>query len=58
MRAPNGNNITVLVNATPISDPIGDVESFIVTLQDMTLIDELHTGYSGDTNHLPFDIRS
>ncbi len=41
MRAPNGNNITVLVNATPISGPIGDVESFIVTLQDMTPIEEL-----------------
>ena len=41
MRAPNGRHIAVLVNATPLGDSDGEVESFIVTLQDMTPLEEL-----------------
>ena len=41
MRAPNGRHTTVLVNATPLGDSDGEVESFIVTLQDMTPLEEL-----------------
>ena len=41
MRAPNGQEITALVNATPICDAGGKVESFIVTIQDMAPLEEL-----------------
>ena len=38
---PGGRSITTLINATPILSEEGDVESFVVTLQDMTPLDEL-----------------
>ena len=41
MRAPDGRSITVLVNATSIHGEDGEVESFIVTLQDMKPLEEL-----------------
>ena len=40
MRAPDGRSITVLVNATPIHTEEGEVESLVVTLQDMTSMEE------------------
>ena len=37
MRVPNGRSVTVLLNATPIrSEENGEVESVVMTLQDMT----------------------
>ena len=36
----DGRSVTVLVNATPIRDEGGDIESFMVTLQDLTHLEE------------------
>ncbi len=41
MQVPDGRRVTVLVNATPIRSGDGGVESFVVTLQDMTDVEEL-----------------
>ena len=41
MRVPSGRSVSALLNATPIRSEGGDVESFVVTLQDMTPLEEL-----------------
>ncbi len=41
MQVPDGRSVTTLVNATPIRSQDGEVESFVVTLQDMTSLEEL-----------------
>ena len=41
LKAPDGRSVTTLVNATPIRSQDGEVESFIVTLQDLTSLEEL-----------------
>ena len=41
MRAPDGGSVTALLNATPIRREDGEVESFVITLQDMTPVEEL-----------------
>ena len=41
MEAPGGRSVTVLVNATPVRTEEGRVASFVVTLQDMTAVEEL-----------------
>ena len=41
MQIPDGRSVTTLVNATPIRSQDGEVESFVVTLQDMTPLEEL-----------------
>ena len=41
MRAPNGTSVTAILNATPIRLEDGEIESFVVTLQDMTPMEEL-----------------
>ena len=38
---PDGRSVTVLLNATPIMSEEGELESFVVTLQDMTALDDL-----------------
>ena len=38
---PDGRSVTVLLNATPIRTEEGDVESFVVTMQDMTPLQDL-----------------
>ena len=38
---PDGRSVTILVNATPILSEEGEVESFVITLQDMTPMEEL-----------------
>ncbi len=38
---PGGGSVTTLINATPILSEEGDVESFVVTLQDMTPMEDL-----------------
>ena len=38
---PDGRSVTVLLNATPILSEDGGVESVVVTLQDMTAVEEL-----------------
>ena len=38
---PDGRNVSVLLNATPIRSEEGQVESVVVTLQDMTALEEL-----------------
>ena len=39
--APDGRSVTALVNATPIFSEEGEVESVVVTLQDMTPLEDL-----------------
>ena len=41
LEAPGGRSVTVLLNATPIRSEEGNVESFVVTLQDLTPLEEL-----------------
>ena len=41
IRVPDGRSVTTLMNATPIRSPEGEVESFVITLQDMTPLEEL-----------------
>ncbi len=41
MRVPDGRSVSVLVNATPIRNEDGDVESFVVTLQDIAPLEDL-----------------
>ena len=41
MEAPDGRSISVLINATPIRTDDGEVESVIVTLQDMAPLQEM-----------------
>jgi len=41
LRVPDGRRIAVLVNATPIRSEAGEVRSFVVTLQDLTPLEEL-----------------
>ena len=38
---PDGRSVTALLNATPIHSEGGVIESFVVTMQDMTHLDEL-----------------
>ncbi len=40
MRVPDGRSVTVLLNATPILSDEGRVESVVVTMQDMTDVEE------------------
>ena len=40
-QVPDGRKMTVLVNATPIRSEVGDVESYVITLQDMKPLEEL-----------------
>ena len=40
-RVPDGRTVTALINATPIRSEEGEVETFVVTLQDMTAMEEL-----------------
>ena len=41
LKAPDGRSVTTLVNATPIPAEEGEVESVVVTLQDMTPLEDL-----------------
>ena len=41
LQAPDGRSVTTLINATPIFLEEGEVESVVVTLQDMTPMEEL-----------------
>ena len=40
LRVPDGRSVSVLLNATPIRSQEGTVESFVVTLQDLTPLEE------------------
>ena len=41
IQVPDGRSVTTLVNATPIRSEAGEIESVVVTLQDMTPLEEL-----------------
>ena len=41
LQVPDGRSVTILVNATPMRSQEGEVESVIVTVQDMTSLEEL-----------------
>ena len=38
---PNGRSVKMLINATPIPAEAGDVESLVVTMQDLAPLEEL-----------------
>ena len=40
LRVPDGRSVSVLLNATPIRSQDGGVESFVVTMQDLTPLEE------------------
>ena len=41
LAVPDGRSVSVLLNATPIRSEAGDVESVVVTMQDMTQLEEM-----------------
>lgn len=41
LTVPDGRSVTTLVNATPIRSEDGEIESFVVTIQDMTPVEDL-----------------
>ena len=41
LRTPDGRSVTALVNATPIRSEDGEIESVVVTVQDMTPLEDL-----------------
>ncbi len=57
LQAPNGQSVTTLINATPIfseEGEEGEVESVVVTMQDMTPLEELErlrAGFLGMVSH-------
>ena len=54
LSVPNGNSVSVLLNATPIRDAEGEIESFVVTMQDMTPLEEperLRAEFLGMVSH-------
>ena len=54
MQAPDGRSVTALVNATPILSEQGEVETLIVTIQDMTPLEEqerLRVEFMGMVSH-------
>ena len=42
LRVPDGRSVTVLINATPICLEEGTIESLVVTMQDLTSLEELN----------------
>ena len=40
LQAPDGRSVRVLLNATPIHSEQGEIESFVITLQDLTPLEE------------------
>ncbi len=54
LQVPDGRSVTTLVNATPIRSEGGEAESVVVTLQDMTPLEELErmrTEFLGMVSH-------
>ena len=54
LQVPDGRSVTTLINATPIRSEEGEVEKVIVTLQDMTPLEELErlrAGFLGMVSH-------
>ena len=54
LKSPEGHSVAALMNATPIHSENGEVESFIITLQDMTPLEELEqlrTEFLGMVGH-------
>ena len=54
MQVPDGRSVSALLNATPIHSDDGEVESVVVTLQDMTALEEMErmrTEFLGVISH-------
>ena len=41
LQVPDGRSVTVLINATPIRSEDGEIETLVVTMQDMTPLEEI-----------------
>ena len=54
LRVPDGRSVRVLLNATPIQSEEGVLTSFVVTLQDLTSLEEAVSRFlAGGGNHPP-----
>ena len=54
LAVPDGRKVTTLINATPIQSSTGEVESVVVTMQDMTSLEEqerLRAEFMGMVSH-------
>ena len=51
LQVPDGRSVTVMMNATPIRSEEGELESVVVTLQDMTALEELERLRGGVPRH-------
>ena len=54
LKVPDGRSVTALLNASPISSEDGEIESFVVTLQDMTPqenLERLRAEFLGMVSH-------
>ncbi len=54
LKLPDDRSVTTLMNATPILSTQGQVESFVITMQDMTPLEELdrqHAEFLGVVSH-------
>ena len=54
LQAPDGRSVTTLVNATPIRSQEGEIECVVVTVQDLTLLEEqerLRAEFLGMVSH-------
>ena len=54
LKLPDGRSVATLMNATPTLSTKGQVESFVVTLQDMTALEDLerrHAEFLGVVSH-------
>ena len=54
LKVPDGRSVTILINSTPIHSEGGKIESFVVTVQDMTPLEEqerLRAEFLGMVSH-------
>ena len=59
LRVPDGRSVTVLINATPIhSEEGGEVESVVVTMQDMTPLAEIERLRAGFLAMVSYELRA
>ena len=58
LQVPDGRSVAVLVNATPIYSEEGDVDSFVVTAQDLTALEDLERLRAGFLAMVSHELRA
>ena len=58
LRVPDGRHVTILVNATPIRNEDGTVESVVVTLQDLAQLEEMERLRAEFLNMVSHELRA